>query len=52
MIYKGQDSFLESYSTFFDNRMQNETKLRRDLEEHQVTDVFVCGLAFDYCVGK
>lgn len=52
MIYKGLDSFVESYSTFYDNNKRHETKLRAELIKREVTDVFVCGLAADVCVGK
>ena len=43
---------MESYSTFYDNNKRHETKLRAELIKREVTDVFVCGLAADVCVGK
>ena len=52
MIYKGQDADLESYSSCYGTRKLHETKLRAELEAAAITDVFVCGLAYDYCVGR
>ena len=52
MIYKGTDIFIDSYSSFFDNNKLRETKLRRELEKHLVTDVYICGIATDVCVGE
>ncbi len=51
MVYKGMHSFVESYSSFFDNGKRCETSLRAELTDRGVTDVFVCGLATDVCVG-
>ena len=52
MIYKGSNANIDSYSSFFDNQKLNETKLRSVLQKRGVTDVYVCGLATDFCVGK
>ena len=52
MIYKGTESNLESYSGFFDNNRLRETKLRRELQKNLVTDVYICGIATDVCVGE
>ena len=52
MIYKGTDIFIDSYSSFFDNNKVRETKLRRELQKHLVTDVYICGIATDVCVGE
>ena len=52
MIYKGTDIFIDSYSSFFDNNKLRETKLRRELEKHLVTDVYICGIATDVRVGE
>jgi nicotinamidase/pyrazinamidase len=50
IIHKGTDPKIDSYSTFFDNAHQKHTGLAHYLKEHQVTDVFIMGLATDYCV--
>ncbi|TRY67685.1 hypothetical protein TCAL_02948 [Tigriopus californicus] len=51
-VYKGLDSFVESYSTFYDNLKQHETKLKSELFKREVMDVYVCGLATDVCVAS
>lgn len=48
---KGAKSDIDSYSAFFDNCKLNETTLNADLRKHGVTDLYVCGLAADVCVG-
>ncbi|XP_037087110.1 nicotinamidase-like isoform X1 [Pollicipes pollicipes] len=50
-IKKGCNREIESYSAFFDNAKQSSTGLAGQLRERFVTDVFVCGLATDVCVG-
>lgn len=50
IIRKGMDSETDSYSAFNDNGKRNSTGLYGFLKEHSVTDVYVCGLAGDYCV--
>ena len=52
MIYKGTDPDIESYSAFFDNQKLKQTQLNYVLKKKGVTDVYVCGLAADVCVGK
>lgn len=47
---KGTDPNLDSYSGFFDNGHRKETGLEGYLKEQDVTDVYICGLAADYCV--
>jgi len=49
-IYKGTDKNTDSYSTFFDNGHRNSTGLFNYLKEKQVKDIFIAGLATDYCV--
>lgn len=51
-VYKGSKSDIDSYSAFFDNCKLNETTLNADLKKNQITDIYVCGLAADVCVGK
>lgn len=52
IIYKGSRPTIDSFSGFFDNQKLNSTELEKLLKAKSVTDVFVCGLATDVCVGK
>ena len=45
-------SKIDHYSAFWDFAKINETSLRKDLKARNVTDVYVCGIAIDVCVGK
>lgn len=47
---KGTDPNIDSYSGFFDNGRRRATGLADYLQEQAVDDVYVCGLAADYCV--
>ncbi len=47
---KGTDAGIDSYSGLFDNGHRKSTGLGEWLKGQGVTDVFVCGLATDYCV--
>jgi nicotinamidase/pyrazinamidase len=47
---KGTDPGIDSYSGFFDNGHRKSTGLGEWLHAKGVTEVFVCGLATDYCV--
>lgn len=47
---KGADPRTDSYSGFFDNGRRQATGLGDYLCERGVTDVYVAGLATDYCV--
>jgi nicotinamidase/pyrazinamidase len=47
---KGTDRAIDSYSGFFDNGHRRSTGLGDFLHDHRVTDVYVLGLATDYCV--
>lgn len=49
-IYKGSDKNIDSYSTFFDNGHRKSTGLEQFLRQHKVTDIYIAGLATDYCV--
>jgi len=42
---------VDSYSGFFDNDKKEKTELAELLRKDGVTDVYVTGLAYDYCVG-
>jgi len=48
---KGMDSEVDSYSGFYDNGRKNSTCLKEFLEEREVAEVYVVGLALDYCVS-
>lgn len=50
IVYKGTDPEIDSYSTFFDNAHRKSTGLYDYLKERQVTDIYIMGLATDYCV--
>ena len=47
---KGLDPNVDSYSGFFDNGRRHATGLGDYLKSRGVSQVFVCGLASDYCV--
>jgi nicotinamidase/pyrazinamidase len=48
---KGMDPEIDSYSGFFDNGKKKETGLDAYLKGRNVTQLFIVGLAGDYCVG-
>jgi nicotinamidase/pyrazinamidase len=48
---KGTDPAIDSYSGFFDNGHRRSTGLGEYLREVGVDEVFVMGLATDYCVN-
>lgn len=50
VIYKGTDSLIDSYSTFYDNGHRRSTGLEHYLREKGITKVFIAGLATEYCV--
>jgi len=50
VIQKGTDRSIDSYSGFFDNGHRKATGLADYLRTRNVNDVFICGLATDYCV--
>lgn len=47
---KGTDASIDSYSGFFDNGHRKSTGLGDYLRDKKVDEVFVMGLATDYCV--
>ena len=47
---KGVDSQIDSYSAFFDNGHLRSTGLGEYLREQGVDEVYILGLATDYCV--
>lgn len=50
IFYKGTDVNVDSYSAFYDNKQLRKTGLEEYLHEQKVTDVYIMGLATDYCV--
>lgn len=50
IFHKGTDPRVDSYSGFFDNGHRRATGLGDFLKGKGVTEVFVLGLATDYCV--
>ncbi len=50
LFRKGTDPEIDSYSAFFDNGHRKSTGLATWLEERWVKQVYVMGLATDYCV--
>ncbi len=50
VFQKGTDPGLDSYSGFFDNGHRKATGLAEYLRERQVSEVYIVGLATDYCV--
>jgi nicotinamidase/pyrazinamidase len=52
IVDKGINKMVDSYSGFFDNSKGSETTLRGHLKKQGISEVFVVGVAFDYCVGS
>ena len=50
IFYKGTDPGIDSYSCFFDNGHRRSTGMAEYLKEKGVTELFIMGLATDYCV--
>lgn len=50
IISKGTDPSVDSYSAFFDNAKRHRTELHDYLQSMKVSELFVTGLATDYCV--
>ncbi len=51
VLRKGFHAEIDSYSAFRENDRQTPTGLAFYLRERQITDLVLCGLAFDYCVA-
>jgi len=47
---KGMDPSVDSYSGFYDNGHRNQTGLMGYLRGLQISKLYFCGLAADYCV--
>lgn len=52
VFQKGMNPRVDSYSAFYDNDHKSKTELAEYLKAHGITNVYVAGLAFDYCVGS
>jgi nicotinamidase/pyrazinamidase len=50
IFQKGTDPLIDSYSGFFDNGHRRATGLGEYLKAHGATEIFILGLATDYCV--
>jgi len=50
VFHKGVERNIDSYSTFFDNAHRRETGLADYLKKRSVKDIYLMGLALDYCV--
>jgi nicotinamidase/pyrazinamidase len=50
VLRKGYHHGIDSYSVFFENDRKTPTGLLGYLSERKLTRVFLCGLAFDFCV--
>src|SRR5207245_4715597 len=50
VFQKGTDPAIDSYSGFFDNGHRRATGLAEYLQSQNVTDIYIAGLATDYCV--
>lgn len=50
VFHKGTDQNIDSYSTFFDNGHRKSTGLESYLHNYKITDIYIAGLATDYCV--
>jgi nicotinamidase/pyrazinamidase len=50
IVQKGKNQAVDSYSGFFDNDKGSQTELHEKLQEHNIDEVFVGGVALDVCV--
>lgn len=50
-VYKGTNPEVDSYSVFWDNEKLSDTTLNGQLKLKGTSDIYVCGLAYDVCVG-
>jgi len=51
VVCKGLQHQVDSYSAFLDNDKKNMTPLKMHIDHLGAKDVYVCGLAYDICVG-
>jgi len=50
VVHKGTNPAVDSYSGFYDNQRRRATGLADYLHQRGVTEVYIMGLATDYCV--
>jgi len=50
VFHKGVERNIDSYSTFFDNAHRRHTGLADYLKTRSINDIYLMGLALDYCV--
>ena len=50
ILRKGCNPKIDSYSTFFENDKNTTTGLEGYLIKKEIKQLYLCGLAFDYCV--
>lgn len=50
VIKKGMDMEVDSYSAFFDNKKIKQTELDKVLKNNNINEIYVVGIATDYCV--
>lgn len=50
VVYKGTNPDIDSYSGFFDNQRLQSTGLEDYLKDKDIREVYIVGLATDYCV--
>jgi nicotinamidase/pyrazinamidase len=50
VAHKGVDPAVDSYSIFFDNQRRRATGLEEVLKKNAITDLYIAGLATEYCV--
>ena len=50
ILRKGMNSNIDSYSAFMENDKETETGLKSFLQGLGIHQIYVCGLATDYCV--
>lgn len=50
VFFKGKEPLIDSYSAFCDNQHKKETGLESYLKKFKISELYVAGLATDYCV--
>ena len=51
-MFKGVNPQLDSYSAFYDNQKLSKTILDELIRKEGVSDLYICGIATDVCVGR
>jgi nicotinamidase/pyrazinamidase len=51
VIRKGKNREIDSYSAFLENDKRTQTGLAGYLHDRGIDRVYLCGLAYDFCVG-